>query len=133
MNATSFEVPVQIVLQAANKALAAAKKAQQQERNRQIQDALHFGWFKRFSIFGSLKPVTQAQAEQHADRPNAQRSFSEEPRWDNKHFAIEDFEKMVQILMRRDKMSRDEAVEFLDFNTLGCWSGAGTPVVLHRI
>jgi hypothetical protein len=44
-----------------------------------------------------------------------------------------DFEKMVQILMRRDKMSRDEAVEFLDFNTLGCWSGAGTPVVLHRI
>jgi predicted nucleotide-binding protein len=105
MNATSFEVPVQIVLQAANKALAAAKKAQQQERNRQIQDALHFGWFKRFSIFESLKPVTQAQAEQHADRPNSQRAFSEEPRWDNKHFAIEDWANQ---LIDAANISRDK-------------------------
>ena len=44
-----------------------------------------------------------------------------------------DFDKMVKILMKRDKMTRDEAVEFLDFNTLGAYHGEGTPAVLHKL
>jgi len=36
--------------------------------------------------------------------------------------------KCIQILMERDGMSYEEAVEFFDFNVLGAWLGEGTPI-----
>lgn len=37
--------------------------------------------------------------------------------------AIYDYEKCVRVLVRRDKMTDEEAREFLDFNTVGAWCG----------
>ena len=44
------------------------------------------------------------------------------------YLAIYDIEKCVEILMNRDKMSRVEAWEFLEFNTVGAWVGDKTPL-----
>jgi hypothetical protein len=38
--------------------------------------------------------------------------------------------KCVEILIARDKMDPDEAMEFFQFNTLGAWMGEGTPLFL---
>jgi hypothetical protein len=37
-------------------------------------------------------------------------------------------EKCINVLMKRDKMDRDEANEFFDFNVIGSYVGVGTPV-----
>jgi len=47
--------------------------------------------------------------------------------------AVYDMEKMVRLLRRRDRMTDEEAREYLDFNTIGAWMGPGTPLVLHRM
>lgn len=36
--------------------------------------------------------------------------------------------KMVEVLMKRDKMSRFDAIEFLEFNTWNAYVGEHTPV-----
>jgi len=41
--------------------------------------------------------------------------------------ALYDWDKCVKILMERDKMDYDEAVEFMDFNVTGSWVGEKTP------
>jgi hypothetical protein len=41
--------------------------------------------------------------------------------------ALYDWDKCVKILMERDKMNYDEAVEFMDFNVTGSWVGEKTP------
>ena len=41
-----------------------------------------------------------------------------------------DARKCVEILMERDGMTRDEAQEFFEFNTLGAYMGEGTPMYL---
>lgn len=46
--------------------------------------------------------------------------------------AVYDYEKMVRVLMRRDKMGREEAEEYLDFNVVGAWVGEGTPIILFK-
>lgn len=46
--------------------------------------------------------------------------------------AIYDYERCVSTLMDRDGMGREEAEEFLEFNTLGAWVGKGTPVFLTK-
>jgi hypothetical protein len=42
--------------------------------------------------------------------------------------ACYDYDKCVAKLMERDKMEHDEAVEFLEVNTIGSWVGDNTPV-----
>jgi hypothetical protein len=37
---------------------------------------------------------------------------------------------MIQVLMGRDGMTYDEAVEFIDFNVVGGWVGEKTPYVM---
>lgn len=46
------------------------------------------------------------------------------------HFVVYDFEKVIAKLME-DGMTRDEAVEFHEFNQVGAWVGPRTPVFLH--
>lgn len=41
--------------------------------------------------------------------------------------ALYDREKCIEILMKRDGMTRDEAVEFFEFNVIGAWMGENTP------
>ena len=45
---------------------------------------------------------------------------------------VYDSEKCIDILMKRDGMSRDEAIEFFNFNTLGAYMGVNTPLFLTR-
>lgn len=46
--------------------------------------------------------------------------------------ACYDYGKAVAILMQRDGATREEAVEFLDFNSVDAWAGEHTPVWLFR-
>jgi len=50
----------------------------------------------------------------------------------HKAFAVYDIEKMEQILMDRDGMDWAEAVEFLNFNTLGAYVGENTPIYVEK-
>lgn len=44
--------------------------------------------------------------------------------------AVYDADICVEILVRRDHMSYDDAMEFFEFNVLGSWCGEGTPLFL---
>jgi len=46
--------------------------------------------------------------------------------------VVYDAKKCVEILMTRDGMSEEDAHEFFEFNTLGCWAGDNTPLFLWR-
>lgn len=42
--------------------------------------------------------------------------------------AVYDYTKGVEILMQRDGMSEEEAVEWMEFNVVGAWVGEHTPI-----
>ena len=44
-----------------------------------------------------------------------------------------DREKIIRILMKRDRMKRGEAEEFCETNIIGAWMGDGTPMFLTRM
>ena len=46
--------------------------------------------------------------------------------------AVYDYDQCVDILMKRDGMSYEEASEFFEFNVVGAWMGEGTPLYLCR-
>lgn len=41
------------------------------------------------------------------------------------------YEKCIGVLMNRDGMTYEEAVEFFSFNVIGAWVGEGTPVFIQ--
>lgn len=47
--------------------------------------------------------------------------------------VVYDYRKCVEILMRRDGMTDEEAVEYLDFNTLGAYVGKFGPLFVDPI
>jgi hypothetical protein len=49
--------------------------------------------------------------------------------------AIYDYEKMVKFLMISEGMDYEEAIEFIDFNSLGAlpYMGEKRPIILNRI
>ena len=49
----------------------------------------------------------------------------------NTQLAVYDWDKCVEILVDRDKISREEAVEWMDFNVTGAWVGRSTPVFVR--
>lgn len=50
----------------------------------------------------------------------------------NTEVVIYDYQKCVKVLMDRDSMDYDEAVEFMEFNVCGAWVGEGSPVFLRE-
>ena len=46
--------------------------------------------------------------------------------------AAYDRDKCIDILIQRDRMTYEEAVEFFDFNVIGAWVGELTPVFVTR-
>ena len=44
--------------------------------------------------------------------------------------AVYSKRKCLDVLVERDEMSRDEALEFFDFNVSGAYVGENTPVFL---
>ena len=49
----------------------------------------------------------------------------------NRLLAVYDRRKCIQILMRRDNMSENDAEEFFEFNVIGAYAGEHTPVFLE--
>ena len=47
--------------------------------------------------------------------------------------AVYDYDKMVNLLMMRDGLPYDDAVEYIEFNCQGAWVGERTPYILRRI
>lgn len=45
-------------------------------------------------------------------------------------FVVYDYEKVIGVFM--EDMPREEAEEFFEFNTLGSWVGARTPVFVRN-
>ena len=42
-----------------------------------------------------------------------------------------DVEKMLQIMIERDGMTYEEALEFFDYNIKGAWMGDFTPIFIY--
>lgn len=43
-----------------------------------------------------------------------------------------DYNKCVEVLMSRDDMSREDAIDFIEFNVVGAYVGMNTPVFIMR-
>lgn len=41
-----------------------------------------------------------------------------------------DVDKMIDIMVERDGMTYEEAIEYFDFNIVGAWMGENTPVFI---
>ena len=46
--------------------------------------------------------------------------------------ALYDRDMCIWILMERDGMREDEAIDFFDFNVIGSWVGEDTPLFIKR-
>lgn len=46
--------------------------------------------------------------------------------------AVYDRDRCLDLLVRRDGMSYEEAEEFFEFNVQGAWVGEHTPIILER-
>jgi len=44
--------------------------------------------------------------------------------------AIYNYELMCAILVKRDGMTPDDAIEYIEFNMLNAWLGENTPLIL---
>lgn len=47
--------------------------------------------------------------------------------------AVYDVDKCAEVLMHRDGISYEEAMEHLEFNSIGAWVGPNTPVWLVKL
>lgn len=46
---------------------------------------------------------------------------------------VYDLDRIVAILVKRDGMSQEDALEFCEFNIADAWLGEGTPLFVKRI
>lgn len=46
--------------------------------------------------------------------------------------VVYDYEKCVKILMKTNKWSRFDAVEWMEFNVVSAWLGDSTPIFLYK-
>jgi len=46
---------------------------------------------------------------------------------------VYDFNKAVDILKEKNNMTEEEAIEYLEFNTIGAWVGEKTPMFVSLI
>lgn len=50
----------------------------------------------------------------------------------NTPLACYDYDKCVNVLIKRDGMSREAALEFMEFNVVGAYVGERTPAFLNK-
>lgn len=53
--------------------------------------------------------------------------------WNGATRSVYDYDKCIRVLMRRDKMSQEEAREYMDFNVVGSYVGEATPLFVKRM
>ncbi len=44
-----------------------------------------------------------------------------------------DVQTILKIMIERDEMTFDEAIEYFEFNILGAWAGDNTPIFINKI
>lgn len=44
-----------------------------------------------------------------------------------------DVQTILKIMVERDEMTYEEAVEYFEFNILGAWAGDNTPIFINKI
>lgn len=49
-----------------------------------------------------------------------------------KVIAIYDYDKCVKVLMERDEMSEEDAIEHMEYNVVGSYVGEHTPIFLSK-
>jgi hypothetical protein len=54
-------------------------------------------------------------------------------RCSKQNVVVYSYQKVIDILMTRDGMTHEDAIEFFDFNIGGAWVGERTPVWMHDI
>jgi len=47
--------------------------------------------------------------------------------------AVYSYDKMVEVLMTRDGMDDEEAMEFIEYNCVGAWIGERTPIIVRSL
>jgi hypothetical protein len=47
--------------------------------------------------------------------------------------AVYSWERMVGVLMERDHMDYEEAVEYISYNCMGAWVGERTPIIVQPL
>lgn len=47
--------------------------------------------------------------------------------------VVYSYDAMAGVLMHRDNMTIEEALEYLDFNVVGAYVGENTPIYIHEI
>jgi len=53
--------------------------------------------------------------------------------WNGRVRSVYDYDRCVRVLMRRDKMTEEEAIEYMDFNVVGSYVGDATPLFVKRM
>ena len=46
---------------------------------------------------------------------------------------IYSYNKCVDIFMKRDGMTHEEAIEWMEYNVVGAWVGETTPIFVHEV
>lgn len=54
-----------------------------------------------------------------------------EPDGNHRFFAVYSYRKMVEILMADGDMDDTDAMEYLEFNTVGLYAGPNTPAIMR--
>jgi hypothetical protein len=49
----------------------------------------------------------------------------------NEELAIYSYDKCIEVLILRDGMTAEEAVEYFDYNVTGAWMGEDTPLFMY--
>ena len=44
--------------------------------------------------------------------------------------AVYDYDKMIDVLVKRDGLEYDDAMEYVDYNCVGAWVGEQTPIIV---
>lgn len=47
--------------------------------------------------------------------------------------AVYDYQKCVEVLMDRDGMTEEEAIEYLEHNAVSAYVGKGTPIFIYPV
>lgn len=47
--------------------------------------------------------------------------------------AVYSYDKLVDLLMTRDGMDDEQAMEFVEYNCVGAWIGERTPIIVRSV
>ncbi len=88
----------------------------------------------------AVKTISRKQIEEYADETEAQLLFADGfdsaivglgNQAGRPETVVYDYSRCVGILMARDGMSYEEAVEYMEFNVVSAWVGDNTPTFIR--